>query len=99
ETTDEEICAKLSFLDRNNNPIPIPEGIFCKDITDPKHSKPKNPMTGCEFFLITHPNKYMTSERQRISEELVMEFAQYLNENDSDYNESDYHSDFEIKDE
>src|SRR6185295_9304059 len=57
KTTDEVASAKLSFVDRNSENIDIPEGITCKDFTEKKR-KSKPPLSGCNFFLLNHPNKY-----------------------------------------
>ncbi|CAG8616136.1 10975_t:CDS:2, partial [Dentiscutata heterogama] len=58
ETTDKETSAKLSFLDRNDEPIKKPKDVFVKDITK-KKGKIKEPFSGLDFYLLNHPNKYV----------------------------------------
>ena len=58
ETTDEIASAKLSFVNRNDENIDIPDRIICKDFIEKKR-KTKPPLSGCNFFLLNHPNKYV----------------------------------------
>lgn len=55
---DEEDYAKLSFVDKDNNPIDILFGIFCKDFSN-KKLKEKKPFSGCNFFLLNQSRKYV----------------------------------------
>ncbi|CAG8653649.1 10943_t:CDS:1, partial [Dentiscutata heterogama] len=58
ETTNKETSTKLSFLDKNDELIKKPEGVFAKDITK-KKGKIKELFCGLDFYLLNHSNKYV----------------------------------------
>jgi hypothetical protein len=56
ETADNDKYIKLSFLN-SDDVIPMPNEIFCYDITETKI--PHTPIPGVDFFILTYPNKYV----------------------------------------
>ncbi|RHZ66616.1 hypothetical protein Glove_306g85 [Diversispora epigaea] len=53
----EDNNTRLFFLNKNDEEIPIPEGIECKEVTSKKEVT-KKPLPHTQYFLITHPFKY-----------------------------------------
>ncbi|CAH1764645.1 12496_t:CDS:1 [Entrophospora sp. SA101] len=54
----EDYSARLFFINKNDdNEIPIPDGIVCKDVTL-RNEVIKYPLPLTNYFLINHPLKY-----------------------------------------
>ena len=96
----EDNYARLFFFnDNSENEIEIPDGIICKDVTY-KKSVIKKPLPDTNYFLITHPMKYIIyydSVNKRKTTKKTKIYSINIDLNDNECDEEDSNDKMNIK--